>query len=145
MDKGYARKITQQELDSWIQSGRKAYYISHQLVVVPDNKTTPIRVVFNFSQKFMGQSLNGCLRLGPDVLNSLQGILLRFREHKVAAAGDIAKMFYCVRVKLEDQMCQLWVHKFLNSEEIETFAMTRLVMGNNLLLTNPAQAYQVLP
>ena len=43
-----------------------------------------------------GKSLNGCLTLGPDMVNNLQGILLRFREDHVAAAGDIRKMFYCI-------------------------------------------------
>ena len=130
IENGYARKVTQEELDSWVQSGRKIYYISHQIVVVPDNKTTPVRVVFNSSQKYLGKSLNSCLSLGPEVLNSLQGILLRFREHLVAAAGDIRKMFYCVRISKEDQMCQLWCHQFAGSNNIETFCMTRLVMGN---------------
>ena len=130
IENGFARKVSKEELDSWIAKGNKTYYISHQIVVVPDNKTTPLRVVFNSSQKFKGTSLNACLSLGPDVMNSLQGIMLRFREHKVAAAGDIRKMFYCVRIALEDQMCQLWCHQFEGSNEIETFCMTRLVMGN---------------
>ena len=130
IDKGYARKVSKEELDSWILAGKKAYFISHQMVIVPENKTTPIRVVFNSSQKFMGVSLNSCLSLGPDTLNNLQGILIRFREHKFAAAGDISKMFYCVRVSLADQMCQLWCHKFAHSNEVETYCMTRLVMGN---------------
>ena len=39
-------------------------------------------------------------------------------------------MFYCICVALEDQMCQLWIHQFLGSDQVETFCMTRLVMGN---------------
>ena len=93
LDQGFARKVSQEELDSWVNSGKKAYYISHQCVVVPENKSTPIRVVFNSSQKFLGKSLNSCLALGPETMNNLQGIMLRFREHKVAAAGNIRKMF----------------------------------------------------
>ena len=130
IDNGFARKVSKEELDSWTASGGKTYYISHQIVVVPENKSTPIRVVFNSSQKFMGKSLNESLALGPEVMNSLQGILLRFREHKVAAMGDIRKMFYCVRIAKEDQMCQLWCHQFDGCDEVETFCMCRLVMGN---------------
>ena len=130
IDNGYARKVEQEELDTWIRGGGKTYYISHQIVVVPENKTTPVRVVFNSSQKYMGKSLNNSLALGPEILNNLQGILLRFREHKVAAAGDIRKMFYCVRIAKEDQMCQLWCHSFEGNDNIETYCMTRLVMGN---------------
>ena len=130
IENGFARKVSDSELASWVDAGKKIYFISHQIVVVPENKTTPVRVVFNSSQKYMGKSLNSCLALGPEIMNNLQGILLRFREHRVAAAGDIKKMFYCVRVNIEDQMCQLWCHQFENSSEIETFCMTRLVMGN---------------
>ena len=85
---------------------------------------------FNFSQKFEGKSLNSCLELGPEIMNSLHGILLRFREDGVAAAGDIRKLFYCVRINREDQFMQLWVWQFQGSDEVETFAMTRVVMGN---------------
>ena len=107
LDNGYARKVSKEELDAWVAAGKKAYYISHQIVVVPQNKSTPVRVVFNSSQKFMGKSLNSCLALGPEIMSNLQGIMLRFREYKYAAAGDIRKMFYCVWIALEDQMCQV--------------------------------------
>ena len=73
IDNGYARKVTERELSSLIESGGKIYYISHQMVGVLSNKTTPIRVVFNSSQKQMGEnSLNNCIALGPDILNKLQ-------------------------------------------------------------------------
>ena len=48
----------------------------------------------------------------------------------VAAASDIRKMFYCIRMEEEDKFMQLWGWKFLDSSEVETFAMSRVVMGN---------------
>ena len=44
--------------------------------------------------------------------------------------GDIAKMFYMVRVAKDDVMMQLFVWQFKGEEKLRTFAMTRLVMGN---------------
>ena len=38
-------------------------------------------------------------------------------------------MLYCVRINLQDQMCQLWYHRFADQDIIETYCMTRLVMG----------------
>ena len=32
LDQGFARKVSQEELDSWVNSGKKAYYISHQYI-----------------------------------------------------------------------------------------------------------------
>ena len=63
-------------------------------------------------------------------MNDLAGMLLRFREGLLAAQGDIKKMFYCVKVEYEEEMCQLWVWKFTGEEKIRTYAMGRLIMGN---------------
>ena len=53
---------------------------------------------------------------------------MRFGEDKVGAQGDIAKMYYMIRVTIEEDMMQLFVWKFGGEERIRTFCMTRLVM-----------------
>ena len=126
----FAREVTEDELEAWKAKGGKVYYISHQMVVNPNNLTTPIRTVFNSSQIYKGQSLNSSWDLGPDMTGNLNGILLRFREGKVAAAGDIRKMYYNVRITKEEEYMQLFIWRFEGEEKIRTFAMTRLVMGN---------------
>ena len=102
-----ARVVTDEELESWKESGGETYYISHQMAPNPCSKTTPVRVVFNSSQKFKGQSLNTSWELGTDVMNNLHGVLLRFRNDYVGAQGDIRKMFYMIRVTQAEQMMQL--------------------------------------
>ena len=87
-------------------------------------------MVFNSSQVYQGHSLNGVLELGPDILNSLHGVLLRFRGNICAAQGDVPKMFYMVKVEKADQMMQLFIWKFKNSSKLRTSCMTGLVMGN---------------
>lgn len=57
-------------------------------------KKNQIRVVFDSSAKFMGISLNKVLMSGPDLNNSLLGILMRFRQEPVAVSSDIQQMFY---------------------------------------------------
>ena len=96
----------------------------------PGSKSTPVRVVFNSSQKYRGYSLNSSWELGPDVMNNLHGVLLRFREDLVGGQGDIKKMFYMVRIPKEEQMMQLFLWQFPGEDKIKTFCMTRLVMGN---------------
>jgi hypothetical protein len=71
IEKQFAREVSDKELDAWIKSGGEIYYISHQMALNPASKSTPVRVVFNSSQKFRGYSLNSSWELGPDVLNSL--------------------------------------------------------------------------
>ncbi|XP_070188491.1 uncharacterized protein [Littorina saxatilis] len=57
-------------------------------------KPDKLRGVFDSSATFEGVSLNSLLLSGPDLTNSLLGILLRFRRDAVAIAGDIEQMFY---------------------------------------------------
>ena len=72
IQKGFAREVFSGELSNWVASGGVTYYIAHQMAINPSSKSTPVRVVFNSSQKYRGHSINNSLELGPDVLNSLQ-------------------------------------------------------------------------
>lgn len=67
------------------------------------NKPDRIRGVFDSSATFEGVSLNQMLMSGPDLTNSLLGILLRFRNDKVAAIGDIEQMVYQFYVDSKDR------------------------------------------
>ena len=68
------------------------WYLPHFPVRHP--KKPDIRVVFDASSEFNGISLNQVLLQGPDQMNTLLGILLRFRVDKVAVMGDVEKMFH---------------------------------------------------
>ena len=130
--KGFAREVSVKEVEDWKLKGGKTYYIAHQMALNPQSKSTPIRTVFNSSQVYRGYSLNSSWSVGPEnIMNNMTGILLRFREDIVGAQGDITKMFYMVRISIDGQMMQLFIWRFEGEEEIRTFCMTRLVMGNN--------------
>ena len=45
-----------------------------------------------------GVFLNDGLLVGPDLLNNLSGVLLRFREEQVAVAADTEAIFHQCRV-----------------------------------------------
>ena len=66
-------------------------------------KPGKFRRVANTASKYRGQSLNSNLLTGPDHLNSLLGILIRFLEHPVAILADNESMFKQIAVKQEDQ------------------------------------------
>ena len=68
-----------------------------------ENKPMRIQVVFDAAAKSEGVCLNSNLLAGPDLLNSLVGILLRFREHPIAVTGDMERMFNQVRLTNEDR------------------------------------------
>lgn len=62
-------------------------------------KPDQIRVVFDSSARFEGVSLNDVLLTGPNLNNSLLGVLMRLREEKVAVTADIKQMFHCFEVR----------------------------------------------
>ena len=95
IEKGYAARVPQEESDDIIS------YLPHHPVFHP-YKPGKVRVVFDCMAKFQGTSLNDQLLSGPDLTNSLVGVLTRFREEPVALVSDIEGMFNQVRAKPED-------------------------------------------
>ncbi|XP_054601662.2 uncharacterized protein [Nothobranchius furzeri] len=127
LDRRAAIKLTQEEITGW---EGPVWYISHLIAPTPHSVTTPIRLVWNSSQKFQGVSMNDLLMKGPDVLNQIRAVLLRFREGTYAALGDIRKMYNSVW--LEEK--ELHLHRFLwrdsENEEIGDYAITRVNIGD---------------
>lgn len=73
-------------------------------------KPDQLRVVFDSSAEYEGVSLNKVLLSGPDLNNSLLGVLLRFRKEPIAFTADIQQMFYCFVVHEDhrDYLRSLW-------------------------------------
>ncbi|XP_046708913.1 uncharacterized protein LOC124388391 [Silurus meridionalis] len=91
-------------------TGQKTtWYIPHHGVFHP-KKPEKLRVVFDCSAKFRGISLNDTLLTGPDLINSLLGVLCRFRKEAVAIICDIEKMFhqFYVSPELQNYLRFLW-------------------------------------
>ena len=96
LDEGHAEIIPEAE---WNRS--HVWYIPHHPVLNP-NKPNKLRIVFDCAARSNGTSLNDSLLKGPDFMNSLMGVLLRFRKGRIAVVADIKKMFYQVRCTPED-------------------------------------------
>lgn len=100
-------------------------------------KPNQIRGVFDSSAKHCGVSLNDVLLSGPDLLNSLLGVLMRFRREPIAIMTDVRQMFYCFRVKDEhkDYLRFLWYPRNDPNGELVDYRMRVHVFGNS---TSPA-------
>ena len=81
-----SRKITEQEKKDCLEP---VHYITHHAVVHPEKKSTLIRIVFNSLASFKSHTLNNYWYKGPDILNNLSGVVLRFLENTVVICGDI--------------------------------------------------------
>ena len=95
---GYAKKLSKKEVD---EVSRRTWYLPHHHVF-NENKPNKMRTVFDTAGEYDGMSLNKALLTGPDLLNNLVGVLLRFRNHKFAIAADIEAMYHQVRVSKSD-------------------------------------------
>ena len=98
LENGHAEKVPNTEK---LKKG-KVWYIPHHDVYHKD-KPEKIRIGFDCSAKFRGISLNDCLYQGPDLTNSLIGVLLRFQQERIAIEGDIESMFYQVQVPVQNR------------------------------------------
>lgn len=72
------------------------WWVSYLTAPNPYSVTMPVRLVWNSSQEFRGVSMNSILLKGPDILNPIRAVLLRFRERENAAIRDITKMYNSV-------------------------------------------------
>ena len=137
-------KMYQDQIDDMIQRGvaRKlsheireyegpVFYLSHHDVLKSDSQSTPMRIVFNSSARFNNHVLNDFWMKGPDLVNNLVDVLMRFRERECGVTGDIRKMYHTVKICLRDQH----VHRFLwrnmkSDQRPDIFVMTAVSFGD---------------
>lgn len=95
-------------------------------------KPNQLRAFFDSCAKYGGISLNDILLTGPDLTNSLLGVLMRFRQEAVAILGDIHQMCYCFKVR-EDHRNFLrffWFRDNDPEQPLTEYRMTVHVFGN---------------
>ena len=127
LDTGYARKMTPEEAAT---DHPRTWYLPHYGVFNP-NKPGKIRLVWDAAAKFQGTSLNDALYTGPDLLNNMLGVLMRFRTHPFAFSADIEGMFNQVKVNQEDKhsLRFLWKDDINSPDQPDTYQMLVHIMG----------------
>ena len=107
------------------------HYVSHHEFLRPESKSTPLRIVFNSSAVYIGHKLNDYWMKGPDLLNDLFGVLLRFREGQAAVLGDISQMHHRILIPEVDQQVHRFFWRNLDTErEPDTYVKTVLTFGD---------------
>ena len=126
IEKGYAIQVPPHQLN---RDDNRVFYIPHHGVYHPKKKK--LRVVFDCTASFQDRSLNSELLQGPDMTNTLVGVLLRFREEPVALMADIESMFYQVKVPEHDAdlLRFLWWPNGKLTEPVEEFRMAVHLFG----------------
>ena len=85
---GHAKLVEESELNTPHQ-----WFLFHHCVFKRSNPEK-CRVVFDCAAQYKGVSLNDVILQGPNFLNNLSGVLIRFRKEPMAVVGDIKLMFH---------------------------------------------------
>ena len=126
-NRNVASILTQEEIKSY---NGPYYYLCHH-EVLKAGSSTPCRIVFDSSAKFMNQCLNDYWAKGAKLVNNLVGILLRFRENKIAISGDIKKMYHAVKISLLDQHTHRFLWRNLKVDrKPDVYVMTSVSFGD---------------
>ncbi|XP_073949021.1 uncharacterized protein [Choristoneura fumiferana] len=121
--KGYAEPATEADARH-----PRAWVLPHFAVRNP-NKPGKLRLVFDAASRSQGRCLNDFLLEGPDLLKSLPGILLRFREGRYAVTADIKEMFLRVKIRPEDRPAQLFLWREPGENQPKLMKMTSMIFG----------------
>ena len=123
---GHVRKVDQAELNE--TKDKLQWYLPHHPVINPQ-KPEKVRRVCNAAAKYQGVALNDKLLSEPVLLQSLIGIIFRFREHQIAISADIEAMFLQVAVPNDNNRCLCFLWREDPEWRIEVFEYTRHVFG----------------
>lgn len=107
----------------------KLWYLPHFGVTHPE-KPDKLRIVHDAAAKSRSVCLNDMLLPGPDLLQSLPGVLMRFRQHLIAVTADIKDMFLRISIREEDRDMQrfLWREDHRTGPPIE-YRMKSVIFG----------------
>ena len=95
--------------------------------VINRKKPNKLRIVYDCASVYQGKSLNDRVLQGPDLVNKLLHVLLRFREHSYALQADIEAMYNqgVIPVHDRDALCLLWI----TDRKITHYRKTRHLFG----------------
>ena len=126
MEKGYL--IAVHDAHKVEQRSDKEWYLPYHPVINP-NKPLKVRRVLNGAEKFHGTSLNKSLLNGPDLLQNLIHVLLRFRQHQFAVSADTEGMFLQVGVPDCDQPSLRFLWREDPTTNVVVYQYTRHIFG----------------
>ncbi|UYV83191.1 hypothetical protein LAZ67_23000125 [Cordylochernes scorpioides] len=99
---------------------------------IADNREIAIRPVFDASSKvYRSPSLNDCLEKGPNLIEMIPNLMLRFRNGKFGVVADIEKAFLQIEVNERDRDYLRFLWYSQNGEKTEVFRHRRVVFGVN--------------
>ncbi|XP_018339113.1 PREDICTED: uncharacterized protein LOC108746690, partial [Trachymyrmex septentrionalis] len=118
---GIIEQVPASEVTKW------GHYLLHR-PVLKENSSTKVRPVFDASSHEKSPSLNQCLEIGPNLIELIPSILLRFRKCKYGVISDIKRAFLQISIHPKDRdfLRFLWYDK---SGKVIILRHARVVFG----------------
>ena len=107
---------------------KRDWYLPHHPVLNP-TKPGNVRRVLNGAALFHKQSLNSALMAGPDLLQNLLYIILKFRQHRYAVSADIEGMFLQVGVPDKGHTSLRFLWREDPTQKVAVHQYTRHIFG----------------
>ncbi|XP_073995652.1 uncharacterized protein [Rhodnius prolixus] len=107
------------------------HYLPHHMILKETSATTKVRPVFDASAKDKnGVSLKECLERGPNMIELIPQIVIKFRKYAIGVIADFEKAFLQMSLyeKDRDFMRFLWWKRQAEGE-IQIYRHCRVVLG----------------
>ena len=107
------------------------FYVTIHEVFKEGSVTTPMRLVTNSSLRYKGRCLNDVLMKGPNTLNNIFDVQLRFRCYGVAIVCDMSKMYHSIHTTPIERHLRRVLHRDLDpSKKVRTYGIERANFGD---------------
>ena len=126
LNRGTFVKLTNEELSSY--EGPQQYISHHG--VLKNSVSTPLRVVTNSSFNNHGNSLNSCLPKGPNSLNDMNKVMLRFRCYEKAFLFDLSKAYNSMKTGVVERHLRRFIWKFEENDDWQDFGIDKVHFGD---------------
>ena len=110
-------------------TGNHVWYLPH-FGVQNANKPGRIRLVFDAAAKSSKISFNDLVLPGPDLLELLLRVIMRFSQFAIAIKADMRDMFLKIKIREEDKDAQRFLWRGENRDkEPDVYAMSSVLFG----------------
>ena len=131
IDNNHATKISPEDLTPEKASNTPIINYIPQHAVSNQYKPDKVRVVYDAAAKYRNCSLNDHLLKGPDLLNNLVSIVIRFHLGQFAVTSNIQQMFHQVRVREEDRDALGFLWRENSNDYIDDYKINVHLFGKN--------------
>ena len=130
--RGVLEGVSLEGIQDWKEQGGYVHYVATHGVVNEKSISTKLRVVVDSSLKncYTGPRLTDLYAKGPNTINDLYTVLVRWRSFHQAGIFDLKKAYHSIRTTLKEFFMRLVVWKDPETGEWRTWGHRRVGMGD---------------